>query len=83
MPSGASQLADPAVLRIQRRQRDARDGGRQRERQVHQRVHDFFAKKFVAHQHPRDDEAENGVDQRGAKRRAETSGDTTPSPPAW
>ena len=77
------QLPDPAVVRIQRRQRDAGDGGRQRERQIHQRVHDFFAEKFVAHQNPRDDEAENDVDQRGAKTTRQTSDDTRPAPSAW
>ena len=64
--------ANPAVRRIQRRQRDARDGGRQRERQIHQRVHNLFSEKIVAHQNPRDDESENRIDERGEKRRAET-----------
>ncbi len=59
--------ANPAVRRVKRRQGDARDGGRQRKRQVHQRVHDSFSKKIVTHEHPRDDEAENGVHDRGQK----------------
>ena len=71
MPSGSSELADPAVRRVERGERDAGDGGRQREGQVDDGVEHAAAGKVVADQHPGDDEAEDGVDRRGEKRSAE------------
>ena len=63
--------ADPAVGGIEGRERDAGDGRRQSEGQIHQRIDDAPAGKFVAHQHPGDDQAEDriddGRDQRGAE----------------
>ena len=59
------QAAEPAVAGPDRGQRDAGDRGRQRERQVDQRVDQPLAGEAVAHQHPGDDQAEDGVD-RGA-----------------
>ena len=64
-------LADPAVLRVHGRQRDARHGRRQRERQVDHRVDELLAGNRVANQRPGDDEAEERVDHRGDERRAE------------
>ena len=40
MPYGSRQRAEPAVRRVDRRQRDAGDRRRQRERQIDQRVDD-------------------------------------------
>src|SRR5471030_1556356 len=65
------EAAEPAVGRIQRRQRDAGDGGRQRERQVDQRVDDALAGEFIAYQHPGDDAAEDDVEEGGDQRGAE------------
>ena len=45
-------LADPAVGRVERGQRNARDGGRQRKRQVDHSVEDAFARETVSHQDP-------------------------------
>jgi hypothetical protein len=63
-------LANPAVARQQRGQRNARHGSGQRKGQVHQRVHDLFAKKVIAHQHPSHQQAKKHIDQRGDQRRA-------------
>jgi len=62
---------DPAVAGIERRQRDAGDGGWQREGQIHNGIDDLLAGKAVAHQNPRDHQAEEGVDERRDQRRAE------------
>ncbi len=64
--------ADPAVRRVERGERDARHGGRQREGQVDQCVDQALAGEAVAHQHPGDDQAEHGVDRapRSAPRRS-------------
>ena len=66
------QLPDPAVRRVERGQRDAGDGRRQREGQVDHRVDDAPAGKAVAHQHPGDEHAEDDVDaaRRSARRRS-------------
>ncbi len=64
-------LADPAVLREHRRERDAGDRGGQRERHVDQRVDELAAREVVAHQRPGDDEAEHEVDGGGQQRGAE------------
>ena len=66
--SGGSQ---PSVRRVERRQRDAGDSRRQRERQIDQRIDDALARKLVAREHPRDDESKDGIDRRGRKRRAD------------
>jgi hypothetical protein len=63
--------ADPAVARVQRRQRDAGDSGGQGERQVDERIDEAPAGKLVAHQHPADEQAEDGVDRRRQERGAE------------
>ena len=55
--------ADRAALAVERQQHDAGDDRRQRERQVDQRVDDGLAGELVAHQHPRDQRAEDGVDE--------------------
>ena len=71
MPSGAQKLPDPAVRRVDRGQRDAGDRGRQRERQIDEGVEQLPAGEAVAHQHPGDDQAEDGVDRGGEERGAE------------
>ncbi len=71
IPSGARTLTDPAVRGIERGERDARDRGRQRERQIDQRVDDPLGRKGVAHQHPGDQQSEHGVDQGGGEGGAE------------
>ena len=70
-------LPEPAGRRVEARQRDAGDGGRQRERQIDHRIDEPPAGKAVAHQHPRDDEAEDAVDERGDERSADASGGRT------
>ena len=64
------QLPDPAVRGIERGQRDAGDGRRQGEGQVDDRLDDAAAEKLVAHQHPGDEEPEDGVDA-GRRQRGE------------
>ncbi|MCY1546399.1 hypothetical protein D9M68_823950 [compost metagenome] len=68
------QRADPAVAGQQRGERNAGHGGGQRERQVHQRVHDLLAREGVTHQHPGHQQAEHhvhtGRDERGAEGQA-------------
>jgi hypothetical protein len=71
MPSGSSQAAEPAVLRVQRGQRDAGHGRGQREGQVDQRIHQLLAGEAVAHQHPGEHQAEHGIDRGGQQRGAE------------
>ena len=63
------QAADPAVRRVERGQRDAGDGGRQREGKIDEGVEQAPAGKAVADQHPGDDHAEDGVDRGGDQRR--------------
>ncbi len=70
-PSAASGLAEPSGIGIERGQRDAGDGRGQGERQVDQRVDDPSAREAIADQHPGEDEAEHGIDQRGGERSAE------------
>ena len=72
MPSGSSGCPIQPFSRVERGQRDAGDRGRQRERQIDQRVDEPLAGKAVAHQHPGDEQAEDRVDQRGDQRRAES-----------
>ncbi len=64
MPSGASSWPIQPLRGVERGQRDAGDRGRQGERQIDQRVDEPLAGKRVAHQHPGDEQAEDGVDQR-------------------
>jgi len=66
MPNGEI-LADPAVRRVDGRERNAGHRGRQRERQIDDRVDEPLQRKRVAHEHPRDEKAEHGVDQRAAE----------------
>ena len=53
MPCGSSGCAEPAVRRVERRQRDAGDRRRQRERQVDQRVDDAAARESRSGRAPR------------------------------
>ena len=69
---GLQDLADPSIARQQRGQRDAGHCGGQRKRQVHQRIHNLFARKLVAHQHPRNQQAKHQVDQRREERRTKS-----------
>ncbi len=69
MPSGVRNCADPAVRRIERRQRYAGNRGRQREGQVDHGVDNALARKPVAHQHPGEDDAEDDIDDRRRQRR--------------
>ncbi len=62
---------EPAVRREHRGERDAGHRGRQRERQVDQRVDQPAARELVAHERPGDDEAEERIDDRGEQRGAE------------
>ena len=62
---GLEQRADPTIRREHRRERNTRHGGRQREWHVDDRVDDPAPRKTVAHQRPRDDEAEHGVQAGG------------------
>ena len=71
MPSGIEPPADPAVLRVEGRQRDARDGRRHGERQIDQGIDELLADERIAHQRPGHDQPEDGVDGGGDQRRAE------------
>ena len=62
------ELADPAVRRVKRGERDAGDGGGEREGKVYHRVQNALAGKIIAHQHPGDDDAEDDIDA-GRRRR--------------
>src|SRR5215212_8103389 len=62
---------DPARRRVQRGQGDAGDRGRQSERQVDQRIDETPAWKPVAHEDPRDEDTEDGVDESGEERGSE------------
>ena len=63
--------ADRRLRPVEREQGQPGDDRRQRERQVDQRVHDRLAAEVVADEHPGDDGAHHGVDERGRDRRAE------------
>ena len=56
MPSSAQRRAEPALLREQRRQRDAGDRGRQRKGNIDDGVEQPAARKAIAHQRPDDDQ---------------------------
>jgi hypothetical protein len=56
---------------VQRGQGDAGDRGRQSERQVDQRIDETPAWKPVAHEDPRDEDTEDGVDESGEERGSE------------
>ena len=71
--------AEPALRRIERGQRDAGDGRRQRKRQIHQRIDQALERKAVAHQHPGHDQTEDRVDRR---RRSPLRRRKAPAPPA-
>ena len=80
MPERLEQRAEPAVGRVHGGERDAGDRRRQRERQVDQRVDEPLPGKAVAHQHPRDEQAEDRVDRRrdeATRRRSAGSEATT------
>ena len=62
--------AQPAVRREQIGQRQARHRGRQREREIHHRINEPASGKLVAHQHPGQQRAEDGVGDRGNERGA-------------
>jgi hypothetical protein len=56
--------ADPAVLRVHGRERDAGDRRRHRKRQIDQRIYNTPAGERVPDQYPGDDQPEQGVDGR-------------------
>src|SRR5262249_14453470 len=58
------QAADPAIGRVNRRERNAGDGGRERERQIDEGVQQAASRESVADQDPGDDHAKDGVDGR-------------------
>ena len=64
-------LPDPAVGRIDRGQRDARDRGGQRERQIDQRVEQAPPREAITHQHPGDQRADDRRADRRDERRTE------------
>ena len=61
------EASDPAIRRVERRERDTGDGCRQRERKIDQRVELRLAGKGIAHHHPGDDQAEHAIDERGER----------------
>ena len=61
----------PPVRRVERRQRDTGDRGRQRERQIDQRIDDAPARKPVSRQHPGDDQPKHRVHHRRRERGAD------------
>ena len=70
-PQGREVLPDQAVGSVDRRQRDARHGGRQRERQVDDGVEHPLEWEVVAHQHPGHERTHDQVDHRRRERRTE------------
>ena len=62
MPRGSSGASQPAVRRVERRQRDAGDRRRQRQRQIDQRIDDAAARERIADEHPGHQQAEHRVD---------------------
>ena len=70
-PERLEEPADPAVLRVDGGEGDARDRRRQRERQVHERVDERSPREAVAREHPRDEDAEDDVHRGGDERGAE------------
>ncbi|GAC1579133.1 MAG: hypothetical protein NVS3B5_12130 [Sphingomicrobium sp.] len=64
--------ADQAMISIERRQSDACNRGGQRERQVDHCADEPAAGKAIADQHPGNQCAEHGIDQRCNPRRAKT-----------
>ena len=64
---GGQRPTDPSRRRVERGQGDAGDRRRQPERQVDERVDEAPAWKPVAHQHPGDEETEDGVDRAAMK----------------
>ncbi len=65
MPKGSSRLPIQPLRRIDGGQRDAGDGGRQREGQIDDGIEQAPAGKAIADQHPGDDDAEDDVDRGG------------------
>jgi len=63
--------AEQTVRRIERGQRDAGHRGRQREGQIHGRIHELAAREAVAGQNPGDQEAEDRGGERRDRRHAE------------
>ena len=63
--------ADPAVRRIERGKRDAGDGGGQCKGQVDEGIEQPAPGKAIAHQHPGDEEPEDGIDAGRGERQAE------------
>ena len=68
MPMLREVLAEPAVLGVERGERDTGDGGRQRKRQIDQRIDDAPAGKVVAHERPGPSISPNHDVDRGRQR---------------
>ena len=60
----------PAIARQHRRQRNARHRRGQRKGQIHQRISQLASRKFIAHQHPGQQQARRHVHQRRRQRSA-------------
>ena len=71
MPHAGEGLADPAVGRVEGRERNPGHRRRQRERQVHRRVKELAPREIISHQHPGDEQAEHRVEKRCRERQAE------------
>lgn len=65
------ELADPAFGCVDGAERDASDSGGEREGDIDEGVDDALAGEGVAGEHPRDDDAEDGVDDGGDERSAD------------
>ena len=61
IPSGTRNCPSQPLAANKIGQRQAGDRRRQRERKIHHGVNEAAARKFVAHEHPREQRAEDGV----------------------
>ena len=71
MPSGVSSDPIHPLRGEEARQRYACHRGGECERQVHQRIHQAASREAIAHEHPGDEQPENGIDDGSRQRRPE------------
>ena len=68
MPWSVEPAAEPAVAAVEQEEREADDDGRERERQVDERVHEPLAGEAAPHDRERADDAEDRVQRHGDRR---------------
>ncbi|ABY37216.1 Hypothetical protein BSUIS_A0112 [Brucella suis ATCC 23445] len=67
----AEQAADPAIRRIDRGQRNACNGSRQRKGNIHDGIDETASRKAIAHQNPSQNDPKDHIDQRSDEGGAE------------